>query len=486
MFNRILASLTLAFAGCGIGWAAGTPCEGLTGLKLAHTEITSATLVAKGDFKLPQGQGGGGNTAALFATMPGFCRVLGTSRPVADSAIGIEIWLPAEGWNEKLQVTGNGGMMGNPLYGDVAKGLLSGYAVAATDTGHQGSGAAFSIGHPEKMIDWGNRAIHELTVNAKAIVAAHYGAAAKYVYYNGCSTGGRQGWVSAEYYPNDFDGLAIGDPANAMTRLQANNIYINLALNKDEASFIPQAKWNMIHQAVMNQCDALDGAKDGVIENPMACHFNVESLRCKEADASECLTAPQMTALQAVITGSKNPRTGEQLYPGFPLGTTMQPGPVAGKNPDGSAPETFKMLFQDANWDFHTFDFDKDTARADKLGNNTINAVDPAKLKPLFAKGGKILLYHGWDDPAISPLMQLELYQEAAAANGGVQKTADEMRLFLIPGMGHCGHLRQDERPFPMGGAGQGAGPDHRFPLRRAEQGRQKAPCLPVSAGREI
>ena len=159
----------------------------------------------------------------------------------------------------------------------------SGYAVAATDTGHQGNTGAFAIGHPEKLIDWGNRAIHETAVAAKAVVAAHYDGAPKYSYYNGCSTGGRQGWVSAEYYPNDFDGLAIGDPANPMTRLQANSIWINLALNKDDASFIPQAKWSMIHQAVMNQCDALDGAKDGIIENPMACNFPVDSLLCKTA-----------------------------------------------------------------------------------------------------------------------------------------------------------------------------------------------------------
>ncbi len=276
-----------------------------------------------------------------------------------------------------------------------------------------------------------------MTVTAKAILAAHYGSRPQYSYWNSCSTGGRQGLVAAEYYPADFDGLAIGDPANPMTRLQANSIYINLALNNDPASFIPQTKWPMIHQAVMKECDALDGVKDGLIQDPMDCKFDTNTLLCKSGDAADCLTAPQIVALNVIATGSKNPRTGESRYTGYPRGTNKN-GPVAGKNPDNSAPSTFKMLFQDGNWDYHTFDFDKDTARADKLGNDTINAVDPSKLKEVFAHGGKILLYHGWDDPAIAPLISVNLYNQAVAANGGVDKTYDEMRLFLVPGMGHC------------------------------------------------
>jgi feruloyl esterase len=446
--------------------AAEISCENLTRLKLAGTTVTSATLVAKGAFTPPAtgrggpppnapaggqagpggrgasgalgGRGGGGGQNAVFETTPAFCRVLATVRPVPDSEIKVEVWLPAVGWNGRLEALGNGGFSSAIMYGNLAQAVVKGYAATGTNTGFDGNDSSFSIGHPEKITDWGNRAVHEMTVTAKAIVDARYGTGPKYSYWNSCSTGGRQGWVAAEYYPGDFDGLAIGDPANPMTRLQANSIYINLALNDDPASFIPPAKWPVIHDAVMNQCDAVDGLKDGLIQDPMKCNFKVESLLCKNGDAADCLTAPQIESLKKISSGSKNPRTGEQLYPGYPLGTSMV-GPVAGKNPDNSAPSTFRMLFQDGNWDYHTFDFDKDTARADKLGNNTINAVNPEKLKALFAHGGKVLLYHGWEDPAISPLISVDLYNQAVKANGGVGKTYDDMRLFLVPGMFHCG-----------------------------------------------
>jgi len=364
---------------------------------------------------------------------------MATLRPTPDSDIKIEVWMPAEGWNGRLEAVGNGGFSGNIQYNALAQAVVKGYAGTATNTGHDSNDSAFTIGHPERVKDWGYRAVHEMTVTAKAILAAHYGSRPQYSYWNSCSTGGRQGLVAAEYYPNDFDGLAVGDPANPMTRLQANSIWINLALNKDETSVIPQEKWTMIHQTVMNQCDAVDGLKDGLIENPMACNFDIKALQCKNGDAADCLTAPQVEALSEVVSGSKNPRTGVQLYPGYPLGTAMLPGPVAGVKPDGSAPDTFQMLFQDANWDYHTFDFDKDTARADKLGNPTINAVDETRLKALFAHGGKLLMYHGWNDPAISPLISIDYYNKAVAANGGVDKTYSEVRLFMVPGMNHCG-----------------------------------------------
>jgi feruloyl esterase len=475
MNKRILfsqaAGLLLTFAHiAGANAADATSCENLTGLKLPDTTVTAATLVAAGAFTPPQngrggqpanapaggpagpggagdgrggrggapGRGGpGGGQNAVFATMPAFCRVQATVRPVPDSEIKVEVWLPADNWNGRLVASGNGGFSSAIMYGNLAQNVIKGYAATGTNTGFDGNDSSFSIGHPEKIIDWGNRAVHEATVTAKAIIDAHYGSKPKYSYWNSCSTGGRQGWIAAEYYPDDFDGLAIGDPANPMSRLQANSIYINLALNNDPANFIPQAKWPMIHDAVMKQCDAVDGLKDGLIQDPMKCKFKVESLLCKNGDGADCLTVPQIESLKKISTGSKNPRTGEQLYPGYPLGTNMN-GPVAGKNPDNSAPSTFRMLFQDGNWDYRTFDFDKDTARADKLGNNTINAVNPEKLKPLFARGGKILLWHGWEDPAISPLISVQLYNDAVKANGGVGKTYNDIRLFLVPSMPHC------------------------------------------------
>jgi hypothetical protein len=477
----------LASAATGRAMAA-TACEDLAKASLPHSEITGAAMVAAGAFAPPAGPGGGGANGALYKTLPAFCRVEATLRPSADSEIKAEVWLPAENWNGRLQLGGNGAYSGALMYGDLARSVAQGYAGAVSNTGHTNDhNDDFYVGHPEKARDWEVRAVHETVVAAKLLVADRYGSGPKYSYWNSCSTGGRQGWMEAEYYPNDFDGLAIGDPANPMTRLQANSIWANLALTKTPESFISPQKWKMISDKVMAQCDAKDGVKDGLIENPLACRFPVKSLQCKAGDGDDCLTAPQMASLQAIIGGSKNPRTGQQLYPGFPLGTRMSPGPVAGMKPDPSAPTTFKILFNDPSWDYHSFDFDKDTARADKLGRGTMNADEPARLKALFAHGGKVLLYHGWVDPAISPLIQIQLYEQALAANGGLAKNRNNLRLFLVPGKAHCGNpfdemkyltdwvenghapdsvlvgYQKNPPPTPAGQFGGGQGPNDRF-----------------------
>jgi feruloyl esterase len=432
LFATLLVSASSA-------WAVGIPCEGLTKLNLPHTQVITATVVTKGAFVPPPGASFGGREPnPIFATLPDFCRVIAVSRPTSDSEIKVEVWMAVDGWNGRLEAVGNGAFQSTPMYTALAEAIVKGYAVAATNTGHEGNSGDFAIGHPEKLIDWGYRAVHEMTAAAKAIIAAHYGYRPRYSYWNSCSTGGRQGLVAAEYYPLDFDGLAVGDPANPMTRLQAGSIWANLALNKDDASFIPPAKWAVIHQAVMNECDAVDGLKDGLIEDPMSCKFDIKTLLCKSGDGADCLTAPQVEALGKVVSGASNPRTGQQIYPGYPLGTAMLPGPVAGKKPDQSAPDVFRALFQDPDWDYHTFDFDKDISRSDKLGNNTINAVDETRLKVLFAHGGKLLMYHGWNDPAIPPLISIDYYNKAVAANGGKDKTYDSIRLFMVPGMNHC------------------------------------------------
>jgi feruloyl esterase len=436
---KALALALLVSTAAGHAMAA-VSCEDVAKASLPDAQITGAKLVAAGAFTPPTGGGGGPGNAALYKSLPAFCQVQVTLTPSPDSAIHSEVWIP-QNWNGRLELGGNGAYMGSIMYGDLAHAVAKGYAGADSDTGHtRDHDEDFYVGHPEKVLDWETRAVHETTVAAKRIIAAMYGAGPKYSYFNSCSTGGREGWIEAEYYPNDFDGMAIGDPANPMTRLQANTIAINLALTKTPESFIPPEKWAMIAQAVTDECDAKDGLKDGLIENPLACNFKVKSLLCKSGDAADCLTQPQLTALEVVISGSKNPRTGEQLYPGFPLGTRMSPGPVTGIKPDTSAPVTFRILFDDPNWDYHTFDFDKDTARADKLGYQKMNAVNPENLKTLFAHGGKILMYHGWSDPAISPLIGIKLYKDAVKANGGLKNTYDKIRLFLVPNSGHCGN----------------------------------------------
>ena len=439
-----IASVAILAVSASAVWAAGTQCADLTKLKLAHVEINSATFYAQGAFTPPvnpNGQGGGGNQAAQLAayrSLESFCRVQVTSKPTTDSDIKIEIWLPAGGWNGRLAVYGNGGFGSNIGLNNLAAAVAKGYVGTGNNAGHDTNDGAFAVGHPEKFVDWGYRAVHENVVIAKAVAAAFYGSPVKYSYWNSCSTGGRQGWIAAEYYPNDFSGLAIGDAANPMTRLQASTIWENLQVNATPESFVPAAKYAMLHKAVVEQCDAVDGLKDGLIDDPRKCNFDLNTLLCKNGDAADCLTAPQIAALKKV---SEGPRlaTGELVYPGFPLGDPSLPGPILGKKPEQVSIDTIRALFQDAAWDYHTLDIDKDIPKTDKLAAHLIDAVDYAKLQILFNHGGKILYYHGWNDGSIAPQSAINYYEAAAKANGGVAKTFNELRLFMIPGGNHCG-----------------------------------------------
>lgn len=434
-------AVAMLAASAASAWAAGTSCEDLTNLKLPHTEITGVMLVAKGAFTPPPGGGGGGGGAAaaakIYASLPSFCRVEATSRPTSDSEIKIEVWLPVDTWNGRLEAVGNGAFGSNIPYADLAQTVLKGYAGVGTNTGHEGNTGAFAFGHPEKLIDWGYRAVHEMTVTAKSVIAAKYGSGPKYSYWNSCSTGGRQGLVAAEYYPNDFDGIADGDAANPMTHVQAATIWGNLASNKDPSSTLTADKMALYRRSALEACDAADGVKDGIINSPLTCKFDIKTLLCKNGDAADCLTAQQVEGLGKILAGPKNPRTGEQIYPGWAVGS----GPASlvwGPKPEQVAVDTFRALFQDPNWDYHTMDFDKDMARADKLGNNLLDAADESKLKTLFAHGGKLFMYHGWNDASITPLAAIQYYDKAVKANGGLSKTYNDVRLFLIPGGNHC------------------------------------------------
>lgn len=441
--TTMMTALLLASTSGGTAYAA-TTCEAASHADLPGAQITATTLVAKGALPAPPSFNGGPpspTNVALYSTMPAFCRIEADLHPTADSDIKIEVWAPVEGWNGRLQLSGNGAYQGSIQYGDMVIGVAKGYAMASSNTGHTPDhNQDFYVGHPEKVIDWETRAVHETAVAAKAVVASLFGSGPKYSYWNSCSTGGRQGWIAAEYFPEDFDGLAIGDPANPMTRLQGTSIWYNLMLNRSTTSFIPVEKWAMIHQTFTQDCDAKDGLQDGLVENPLACQFDPKRLLCKGEDGPSCLTAPQLDSLIATTQGLRSPKTGEQLYPGFPLGSALLPGPVAGKNPDGSGPQTYRILDNDPDWDFHRFAIDTDIPRADKLGYQTMNAVNPEELKALFARGGKVLMYHGWDDPAITPMIGLKLYSDAVEANGGPEKTKDLIRLFMIPGKAHCGN----------------------------------------------
>jgi feruloyl esterase len=329
--------------------------------------------------------------------------------------------------------------------------LARGYATASTDTGHEGTNgdASFALGHPEKVIDFGYRAVHEMTVKATAIVASYYGSSPKRSYWNGCSTGGRQGLKEAQRFPSDFDGIVAGAPANNFTHLQAQFVWVAQAMHKDDASYIPPSKYSIIHDAALQACDARDGVKDGVLEDPTRCAFDPQVLECHGADGA-CLTAAQVKAARSVYSPATNPRTKQQIYPGLvpgsELGWAAQAGPQLAGPPSGH----FKyVVFKDPNWDYRTFNFDSDMALADEIDNGTLSATDP-DLNAFFAHGGKLLQYHGWSDNQLSPLNSVNYYRSVLEAMGGESHVKDSYRLFMIPGMPHC---REDDR-IPRGGNG--------------------------------
>src|SRR5947208_4555408 len=262
----------------------GGSCEKLASLALPNTTITVAQSVAAGEFKPPAGP------AVPFENLPAFCRVAATLTPSKDSDIKIEVWLPVSGWNGKFQAVGNGGWSGAVSLGALASAVRRGYAAASTDTGHSGGSASFALGHPEKLVDFAWRAVHEMTVQAKAIVSAYYGSGPKFSYWNGCSSGGKQGLKEAQRFPKDYDGIIAGAPANYWTHLMAGDLWPAHATHKDPASYIPPEKYQLIHRAALEACDALDGVKDGLLEDPTRCNFDAKTLLCAGEDTSACLT----------------------------------------------------------------------------------------------------------------------------------------------------------------------------------------------------
>jgi len=434
--------------------ASAATCEGLLATSFTDAKVSSATLVLAGEFVPPEGGGrrGGAARGNPYKDVPEFCRVMMTLTPSADSDIKVEVWLPSilptgrpgqgqVNWNGKFQAVGNGGWAGVISYAAMADAVSAGYVTASTDTGHVGGRGTFALDHPEKLIDFSWRSEHEMTVKAKALIQAFYNAEPRHSYWNGCSTGGRQGLKEAQMFPDDYDGIIAGAPANRT----AISLWIANAVLKDPASYIPPAKYPAIHQAAIAACDAADGVKDGLIDDPRQCKFDPAVLLCKGADPStgsgqaECLTAPQVAAAKKIYSPARNPRTGAELFSSFVPGTELGWGIQAqGPEPAANIYDQFRyVVFKDPNWDWKTFDFDKDIERGNRPENLIMNATNPDMSK-FFARGGKLLLYHGWSDNQVPTLNTIKYYESVVKKLGGAKKAGDNVRLFLEPGMGHC------------------------------------------------
>lgn len=406
-------------------------CERLSSLSLSKTRVTSAKVVPTGQFIPPKGANTG------FANLPAFCRVELTITPSSDSDIKSEIWLPLSGWNGKFQEVGNGGWNGDIQYGALAEGLRRGYATSSTDTGHVGGSASFALGHPEKVIDFGYRAVHETALQSKAVIASLYGTAQRFSYFTGCSGGGRQGFAEAQRFPTDFDGIIAGDPGYDRTAESFQLVSAAQAMTRNPSGKIPPEKFAVLHQAALDACDANDGVKDGIISEPTRCKFDPAVTQCKGADGPNCLTAAQVETAKKFYSPLMDPKTGKEVFPGFEPGSELRwSGLIAG--PLVMAGDLFKyVVFQDPNWDYMTLDVGKDLARARKADNGVISPTSP-NLKPFVGRGGKLLIYHGWGDQNVAPLSSVEYYDKLVEVLGKKQ-VDDSVRLYMVPGMGHCG-----------------------------------------------
>jgi feruloyl esterase len=412
-------------------------CESLSSLALPDTTIT-ASSVGAGEFTQAAAAGKKGKGGNPFAALPAFCRVQMTIKPSSDSDIQVELWLPASNWNKKYEANGNGGWSGSITPATLATGVERGYATAMSDTGHEGGSASFALGHPEKLIDWGYRSSHEMALKGKAVIKAFYGEDPKFSYFNGCSAGGRQALKEAQMYPTDFDAIVAGSPGLNWTGRSSQAVWIAQATHKDESSFVPNTKFPAIHQAALDACDALDGVKDGVIDDPTRCHFDPKVLECKGADAPTCLTAPQVETVRHIYASVINVTTKQEFFPGHEPGSEMGWNTMASANPFGLGTDLFKfVVFNDPNWDYKSMNWDSDLDKTLKAAGN-LNAMD-TNIKPFMSRGGKMIQYHGWADPQISPRSSVNYYKAVLDAQGGAKNVMGSYRLFMEPGMAHCG-----------------------------------------------
>ncbi len=403
-------------------------CENLSKLISSTVSMTVVKTIDAGTFTPA------GNTTT-FTNLPDFCRVVANLKPTSDSDIGTEIWLPISGWNGKYLAIGSGGWGGSIAYAGMADALRRGYATSATNDGHVGGSGSFVVGHPQKFIDFAYRAEHEMTIEAKDLIKAFYGHDARYSYWNGCSGGGREGLLQAYHYPDEFDGIIAGDPANV--RRNAWALWLATQTFKDPAAHIPPQKYPAIHRAVLNACDANDGLKDGLISNPESCQVDFKALACKAEDGPDCLTPRQVQTAQTIISPATDLR-GQVLFPRLEPGTELRWARLAGgPEPADLFLDQFRyVVYQDANWDWRSFNLDRDSAKAN-AANKDIDELDPHLAS--FAKhGGKLLIYHGWADEQVAPDSSIEFYQSVIDLSGDPARASDWVRLFMAPGMGHC------------------------------------------------
>jgi feruloyl esterase len=439
-----LALLALA-APAAVRAAGGTPCAALAAAIDAPASDVDARLVAASALALAptMWEGAPGMNIAGSPTRsanPALCRISFTLKPAAGSAIRTEVWLPARGWNGKFLGVGNFGWGGTIPFGTMATGLGEGYAVAGNDTGHDeasGHGGRFALGQPDKLADYGGRANHLMTEQARKLIARFYGRPAAHAYFIGCSLGGLQALIEAQLYPEDYDAIVAGAPPNPLVNFNAAQIWPQWLLAQDPARFIPAEGYALVTRAAIAACAGPAGRAHGYIDDPAACGFRPRQLACKGGATADCLTDKQVEFLELVYQGPVDPAGGSRYFPGPALGSESQLGMFASGKEFVNAADLFRYAaFQSPEWSPLGFDWAKDVDAAERATGGAFTVAPD--LTPFFRRGGKLLLYVGWNDyHHPGDLMGWHDALLAHAKAAGVDARG-ALRLFVLPGMDHC------------------------------------------------
>lgn len=389
--------------------------------------IIQLQLVTKGKFNLPEGK--------CLTGLPIFCRVVVNLKPVPGSNINIEIWLPQKNWNGRFLGTGNGGGAGRIVYWELADGIRQGYATANTDMGTSPD-ANYAVGLPERWIDFGYRATHEMTVIAKEIIQKYYNQPASYAYFKGDSTGGQQALMEAQRYPSDYNGLIVGVPANNRTLLHTAFLWNYKAFNQEPESLLLPDEIALLSEKMVSFRSEKNGGnfEDNFFTDPRNCDFKLDDIF-----RSMDLKDKQITALKKIYSGPINPRTGEQIYTPIPFGSENSPSGLESQQGPELCPNylfyVFKWAFGE-DFDWRNFDFDHDLDVLQERLAAILNANNP-DLSELEKLGGKILMFSGTADPLVPYQDALNYYERVIELQQGIEPTQEFFRYFLVPGRCH-------------------------------------------------
>jgi feruloyl esterase len=439
-------AVTVAVGTLAVWLAGGRPsdaasCESLAAVSLPEARIDVAQTVAAGAFQPAPGAIPNPANAPRFGDLPAFCRVVATARPKSAAPVTIEVWLPVSGWNGRLRGIGNDGFYNAApvTLGGLVDGLRAGDVAVGSDGGRKGD-ASYILHQPEQLTNFSYRSAHEMTAMAKALAEKFYGKPPSFSAVAECAGRGAVGLSSSQRYPADYDAVAVGEFIGDSNRHFANQWWVWQALHQNSASTIPLDKLPMIQRAAIAACDADDGAIDGLIGDPPRCAFDPRVLQCKAGDQPDCLTAPQVTALQTIYAGARNPLTNARVAPPLMRGGETNWTPIVGPKPNPVSLDHFRyFVLRDPDWDYEKrpVNFDTDITAANRQASALPISLTNPDIRPFLARGGRLLLYAGWSDPFVPPQISVDYYERVVATVG--KKAAESsVRLFMVPGLRNC------------------------------------------------